>query len=116
MAQPKCRRKSLSLGRRILCDYLHFSGGGHTAAAERLMRLADVAEARRRASPRPSWGAIMTKAFALAATAAGHETASASGFHSISARWRTRAPGSGPVPMARTAAQCTNQLSPGSRK
>jgi hypothetical protein len=31
------------------------------------MRLADVAEARRQASPRPSWGAIMTKAFALAA-------------------------------------------------
>jgi hypothetical protein len=31
------------------------------------MRLADVVEARRQASPRPSWGAIMTKAFALAA-------------------------------------------------
>lgn len=31
------------------------------------MRLADVAEARRLASPRPSWGAIMTRAFALAA-------------------------------------------------
>jgi hypothetical protein len=67
MPQPRCRKLPLSLGRRVLCDYLHFSGGGHTAAAERLMRLADVAEARRRASPRPSWGAIMTKAFALAA-------------------------------------------------
>jgi hypothetical protein len=31
------------------------------------MQLGDVAAARRAASPRPSWGAIMTKAFALAA-------------------------------------------------
>jgi hypothetical protein len=50
----------------VLCDYLHFTRGGHTAAAERLMRLPDVMAARREASPRPSWGAIMTKAFALA--------------------------------------------------
>jgi len=67
MAQPKCRKRRLSLGRRMLCDYLHFSGRGQTAAAERLMQLPDVVEARRAASPRPSWGAIMTKAFALAA-------------------------------------------------
>jgi hypothetical protein len=67
MPQPRCRRRALSLGRRILCDYLHFSRGGGSAAAERLMRLADVAAARREASPRPCWGAIMTKAFALAA-------------------------------------------------
>jgi hypothetical protein len=51
----------------MTCDYLHLSRGGHTAAAERLMRLADVSAARREAWPRPSWGAIMTKAFALAA-------------------------------------------------
>jgi hypothetical protein len=69
MAQPKCRRRALSLGRRVLCEYTHFSQGQHTAAAERLMRLADVEAARREASPRPSWGAIMTKAFALAARA-----------------------------------------------
>jgi hypothetical protein len=67
MPQPKCRKRPLSLGRRILCDYLHFSGRGQTAAAERLMRLPDVVAARREAAPRPSWGAIMTKAFALAA-------------------------------------------------
>jgi len=53
----------------MLCDYLEFSGSGHTAAAERTMRLADVVAARRDASPRPSWGAIMTKAFAKAASA-----------------------------------------------
>lgn len=67
MVQPRCRKRPLSLGRRMLCDYLHFSGRGHTAAVERLMQLAEVAEARRAASPRPSWGTIMTKAFALAA-------------------------------------------------
>ena len=51
----------------MLCDYTHFSLGSHTAGAERLMKLSDVVAARREASPRPSWGAIMTKAFALAA-------------------------------------------------
>ena len=67
MAQPKCRRQALSLGRRFLGDYVHFSNHGQTAAAERLMHVGDVVAARREASPRPSWGAIMTKAFALAA-------------------------------------------------
>jgi hypothetical protein len=51
----------------MLCDYLHFSRKVDSAGTERVMRLADVAAARLEASPRPSWGAIMTKAFALAA-------------------------------------------------
>jgi hypothetical protein len=55
------------VGRRIISDYLHLSRGGYTAAAERTMHLADVVAARREARPRPCWGAIMTKAFALAA-------------------------------------------------
>jgi hypothetical protein len=67
MPQPRCRKRGLSLGRRFLCDYVHFSNHGQTAAAERLMHVGDVVAARRAASPRPSWGAIMTKAFALAA-------------------------------------------------
>jgi hypothetical protein len=67
MPQPKCHRQRLSLGRRFLCDYTHFSHGKHMAAAERLMRLPDVVAARREATPRPCWAAIMTKAFALAA-------------------------------------------------
>lgn len=67
MPQPKCRKRPLSLGRRALCDYLHFSNRGQTAAAERLMKIPDVVAARAAALPRPSWGAIMTKAFALAA-------------------------------------------------
>ena len=66
MPQPRCRKRPLSPGRRALCDYLHFSGSGPTAGAERLMRLADVVAARRESAARPSWGAIMTKAFALA--------------------------------------------------
>jgi hypothetical protein len=41
--------------------------GTHVAAAERLMQVADVVAARRHASPRPGWAAIMVKAFALAA-------------------------------------------------
>ena len=66
MPQPTCRKRALSLGRRSLCDYLHFSNKSQTAA-ERVMQLPDVVEARSAAIPRPSWGAIMTKAFALAA-------------------------------------------------
>jgi hypothetical protein len=68
MAQPRCRKRALSLGRRFLCDYLYFSNAGQTAAAERMMRLPDVVAARAAAAPRPSWGAIMIKAFALAAS------------------------------------------------
>jgi hypothetical protein len=67
MPQPKCRKLPLSLGRRMLCDFTHFSWAHSSAAAERLMRLSDVIAARKDATPRPSWGAIMTKAFALAA-------------------------------------------------
>jgi len=68
MPQPRCTRRALSLGQRVLCDYLHFSNRVRRANAERTMRLADVVEARRLASPRPSWAAILTKAFALAAS------------------------------------------------
>jgi hypothetical protein len=67
MPRSICRKRPLSLGQRMLCDYLHFSGKGQTAAAERLMQLSDVAAARLQAQPQPSWAAIMTKAFALAA-------------------------------------------------
>jgi hypothetical protein len=67
MPQPKCHKRPLSLGRRMLCDYLHFSAHHGSAAVERLMKLPDVVLARREAYPRLSWGAIMTKAYALAA-------------------------------------------------
>lgn len=67
MAHPRCRRRALSPGRRLMCDCVHFARGVRSANAERLMRIPEVVAARREASPRPSWGAIMTKAFALAA-------------------------------------------------
>lgn len=60
-------RRPLSLGRRLASDAFAHSCPHSIAAAERTMRLADVVAARAAASPRPSWGAIMTKAFALAA-------------------------------------------------
>ena len=44
MAQPKCRRRALSPGRRMLCDYIHLSRGDRTAGAERLMQLRDEAQ------------------------------------------------------------------------
>ena len=67
MPTPKCRKRALSLGRRILCDFLRLCNKGQTAGAERLMQLQDVVAARSAVVPRPSWCAIMTKAFALAA-------------------------------------------------
>jgi hypothetical protein len=61
------RRKSLSLGRRLVCDLMRYASGDNAAAGERTMHLADVEAARLEVSPRPTWGAMMTKAFALAA-------------------------------------------------
>jgi hypothetical protein len=66
MGQPRCRRHWLSARHSVLCDYMYFSRG-QTAAAERLMQLGEVVAARRDAWPRPSWAAIMTRAFALVA-------------------------------------------------
>lgn len=67
MSQRTCRRRALSLGRRLISDGLAFSCGDHAATGERTMRLADVIAARRAAVPRPSWCAVMLKAFAIAA-------------------------------------------------
>src|ERR1700676_2390595 len=67
MAQPKCHRRGLTLGRRMMTDSLFFSRPKYNTSGERVMKLADVVAAREQAVPRPSWGAIMTKAFALAA-------------------------------------------------
>src|SRR5947209_1452489 len=67
MAQPKCTRRQLSLGRRIISDALYFSRPHYISGAERVMKLPDVIAARENVSSPPSWAAIMTKAFALAA-------------------------------------------------
>lgn len=67
MKRSTYQRRALSLGRRLVCDALDFACAGYVASAERTMRIPDVIAARQQASPRPSWGVIMTKAFALAA-------------------------------------------------
>ena len=67
MAQPRCVRQKLSLGRRMMTDALYFSRPHYISTGERRMRLADVIAARQQVSAPPSWAAIMTKAFALAA-------------------------------------------------
>src|SRR5689334_10091869 len=67
MPQPDYRRMRLPRGRRVMADCMRICGQGYLAAAERTMALAEVAAARLEASPRPSWGALMTKAFAMAA-------------------------------------------------
>ena len=56
MAQPKCTRQRLSLGRRVMSDALYFSRPHYTSGAERVMRLADVIEARQHAVPQPETG------------------------------------------------------------
>jgi hypothetical protein len=67
MAQPKYTRHQLSLGRRLMSDALYFSRPNYISGGERVMKLADVIAARETLSCPPSWAAIMTKAFALAA-------------------------------------------------
>jgi hypothetical protein len=51
----------------MMADCLYFSRPKYNTSGERVMKLADVVAAREQAVPRPSWGAIMIKAFALAA-------------------------------------------------
>ena len=70
MSLPAGRVLPVSLPRRIVCDLMHFSLKIPTVTIGRVMPLAEVAQARQQASPRPSWCAIFTKAYALAA--AGH--------------------------------------------
>jgi hypothetical protein len=67
MAQPKCERRRLSLGRRVISDGLYFARPHYISGGERVMKLADVIAARQAVPSPPSWAAIMTKAFALAA-------------------------------------------------
>jgi hypothetical protein len=65
MPQPAGVNVPLSLPRRLIGDYLYFAKQIPSIPVERRMRLAEVAAARARASPRPSWYALFTKAYAL---------------------------------------------------
>ena len=67
MPAPKGKSLPISRARRIVCDFLAASQGLPTVTIGRAMNLADVVAARQAASPRPSWSAIFTKAYALAA-------------------------------------------------
>lgn len=55
---------SLSLPRRVLGDFLHFSARVPTVPVQRRMALADVAAARSAAANRPCWPAVFLKAYA----------------------------------------------------
>jgi hypothetical protein len=55
----------LSLPRRLMTDFLHFSARVPTVPVERRMDLGAVARARAAASPRPGWTALFVKAWGL---------------------------------------------------
>jgi pyruvate/2-oxoglutarate dehydrogenase complex dihydrolipoamide acyltransferase (E2) component len=54
----------LSLGRRIICDFLHASKRVPTVSICRDMDVAALRAARQDAQPRPSWCSVFTKAYA----------------------------------------------------
>src|SRR5262245_38424485 len=57
----------LSVPRRIMTDLMHFASRVPSVPAERRMNISAVVAARQRCTPRPSWSAIFTKAYALVA-------------------------------------------------
>ncbi len=67
MAEPYGRRLSISLARRWVGDFLHFAQKVPTVPVQRRMNIAPLMLARQQASPRPSWAAIFTKAYAMVA-------------------------------------------------
>ena len=69
MPQPAGRNLPLSLPRRFIGDLVHFARKVPTVPVQRRMSLAAVVAARQAVSPRPSWCAVFTKAFALVAAA-----------------------------------------------
>jgi hypothetical protein len=69
MGEPFGRRLPLSRARRIMGDFLHFAQKVPSVPVLRRMNLAALVAAREQASPRPSWCALFTKAFALVAAA-----------------------------------------------
>jgi hypothetical protein len=67
MSEPFGRNLPLSLPRRFVCDLMHLARQVPTVPVQRRMNLAAVAAARRLAVPKPSWGAIFTKAYGFVA-------------------------------------------------
>ncbi len=69
MANPAGRNLSLSLPRRFVCDLVHFARKVPSVPVQRTMNVAPLVAARLAATPRPSWCAIFTKAYARVAAA-----------------------------------------------
>lgn len=69
MPTPAGRNLSLSLPRRFIVDLVHFAKQVPSVPVQRRMNLAAAVEARRTASPRPSWAAIFTKAYSFVSAA-----------------------------------------------
>jgi hypothetical protein len=65
MGEPVGRRFPLSLPRRFICDLLHFARKVPTVPVQRRMNISPLLAARNQASPRPSWCALFTKAYAM---------------------------------------------------
>ena len=64
MARERGRTVALSPARRVICDLLDAGVGLPLVPFEKTINLADVADARLEAQPRPSWCSIFTKAYA----------------------------------------------------
>ena len=69
MPQPTGFYLPLSLPRRLMGDFLHFSSRIPSVPVERRMNLAPVVMARELATPKPSWCSIFTKAWGFACAA-----------------------------------------------
>ncbi len=67
MSFPKGRNLPISLPRRLMCDFLHFSKKVPLVCVERLMDLGPLYQARQALTDRPSWFTLFLKAFALSA-------------------------------------------------
>lgn len=67
IAKQSGHNLSLSLSRRLVCDLMHFSQKVPMVMGERRLKLKALVEARKSVKPRPTWCAILTKAWALTA-------------------------------------------------
>ncbi len=69
MAANSAKTITLSLGRRVVCDFLTLSKPIPLVTVQKEMDVASVAAARNQLTQRPSWSAIMTKAYAKVVSA-----------------------------------------------
>ncbi len=67
MSHLRGHSRPISLYRRLVIDFLHASRNRPLVPIERRMRLAPLVNARALASPRLSWCALLTKAYAIVA-------------------------------------------------